>query len=350
MVDHNQLTPEEEQEQNQLLIQDLHRYYNTRAQDNDSLSRIHAGLLEKTATSLPVSRDHEMAQPLLPLQTQRARNTRRKLEQSFIKDRPRYRSLGTLAAAILLVALVGSFALLLHHGQGTGAVEHGWTLVAKFSGTGSQTITGQNIEVGQKFRLLITCTNTQEGRIDITYNIGNESTMCSASRTPQHGPGAIAISTARAFPTIHTIEVTTDASTSWELFFFRDTSYSPLTIDTADWQLVLPETDGTGNQNVTWRTDVTLPRTLALQFVCHGTGSIQISLQQMNNTSEIAGVHAPCNGQTNFDVTDISGQSEKIFQIQITTGTDNDWQVLLAGCTNGKPRCGITTVIPTSTP
>ena len=350
MLDHDQLTPEEIWEQNQPLIEDLRRYYNTRAEDNASLARIHARLLAKTATSLPVTRSHEMAQAPLQLQTQRARNTGRKLEQAFTKDRPRYRFLGTLAAAILLVALIGSFALLLHHGQGTGAVEHGWSLVAKFSGRGSQTITGQNIEVGQKFRLLITCTNTQEGRVDIKYNIGTDGTMCSASRSPQHGPGAIAISPARAFPTIHTIEVTTDASTSWELFFFRDTSYSPLTIDTADWRPVLPETDGTGNENGTWGTDVTLPRTLALQFVCHGTGYIQISLQQMNNTSEIAGARAPCNGQTNFDVTDTAGISEKIFQVQITTGTDNDWQVLLAGCTNGKPRCGITTVIPTSTP
>jgi hypothetical protein len=349
MLDHDQLTPEETWEQNQPLIQDLRRYYNTRAEDSASLSRIQVRLLEKTATSLPVTGSHEMAQAPLQLQRQRARNTGKKLEQAFTKDRPRYRSLGTLAAAILLVALVGSFALLLHHGQGTGTVKHGWSLVAKLSGRGSQTITGQNIEVGQKFRLLITCTNTLEGRVDIKYNIGTASTMCSVSRSTSLGPGDIAISPARAFPTIHTIEVTTDASTSWELFFFRDTSYSPLTIDTADWQSLLSEMDGTGNENVTWG-DVTLPRTLALQFVCHGTGYIQISLQQMNNTSEIAGARALCNGQTNFDVTDLSGQSEKVFQVQITTGADNDWQVLLAGCTNGKPRCGITTVIPTSTP
>lgn len=55
-------------------------------------------------------------------------------------------------------------------------------------------------------------------------------------------------------------------------------------------------------------------------------------------------------GQTNLDVTDTAGQSEKVFQVHITIDAENDWQVLLAGCTNGKPRCGITTGIPTSTP
>jgi hypothetical protein len=346
MLNHDHLTPEETWEENQPLIQDLRRYYNTRAEDSASLSRIQARLVEKTV-SLPVIEDREESPP--QLRTRREKNTSREFAQAFAKDTFRYRSLSTLAAAILLVALVGSFALLFHLRQGMGAVEHRWILVARFSGTGNKTITRQNIEVGQKFRLLITCTNSQKGRVDIKYNIGTAGTMCSASSSAQLGPGDSAISPARAFPTIHTIEVTTDASTSWELFFFRDTSYSPLTIDTANWHPVLPEKDGTGNGNVTWGTDVTLPRTLALQFVCHGTGYIQISLQQMNNTSEIAGARAPCNGQTNFDVTDISRISVKVFQVQITTDADNDWQVLLAGCTNGKPHCGITTVIPNST-
>jgi hypothetical protein len=350
MLNHDQSIPEETQEQNQFLIQDLRRYYNTRAEDNTSLARIHARLLEKTAKSLPVTRDHEVAQPPLQLQTQRDRNTRRKFAQVLAKDRPRYRSLGTLAAAVLLVALVGSFALLLHLGQGTGALEHGWSLAAKFSGTGNQTITRQNIEVGQKFGWRIICTNTQEGVVAIKYNLGSGSTACSANISTQLGPVGIATSPI-AFPPIQTIEVTTNASTSWELFFFRATDYHPLTVNTADWHPLLSEMDGTGNSNETLG-NTSLPRTLALQFVCHGTGDIQISLlpNGVPDTSEIAGAHAPCNGQTNFDVTDIAGQSEKVFQVQITTGADNDWQVLLAGCTNGKPHCGITTVTPTSTP
>ena len=350
MLDHNQLTPEEAREQNQPLIQDLRRYYNTRADDNVSLAHIQTRLLEKTAASLPVTRDDRVARPPLLLPGRNERHTRREFAQVFAKDRLRYRSLGTLAAATLLVALIGSFALLSHLGQGMGAVERGWSLVAKFSGTGNQTITGQNIEVGQKFGWRITCTNTQEGVVAIKYNLGSGSTGCSANRPTQLGPVGIATSPI-AFPPIQTIEVTTNASTSWELLFFRATDYQPLTVNTADWQPLLSEMNGTGNSNETLG-NTSLPRTLALQFVCHGTGDIQISLlpNGVPDTSEIAGARAPCNGQTNFDVTDIAGQSEKVFQVQITTGADNDWQVLLAGCTNGKPHCGLTTVTSTSTP
>ncbi len=350
MLDHNQLTPEEEQEQNQLLIQYLRRYYNTRAQDNESLTRIHAGLLEKTATSLPVSRDHEAAQPPLQLQTQHDRNTRRKLRQVLAKDRPRYRSLGTLAAAILVVALVGSFALFLHLGQGTGAVEHGWNLVAQFSGTGNQTITRLNIEVGRKFGWHITCTNTQEGGVTVQFNnIANGWSACRAHNTEPPGPEGSVLS-ARDLPPIQTIEVTTDASTSWELLLFRGTYYPPLSIDTANWHPLLNEMDGRGN--TTWTMGVTLPRTWALLLACHGTGDIQISLQPdgLANTSEITGAQAPCNGQSIFDVSDIPVQSGSVIQVHITTSADNDWQVLLLGCTNGKPSCGLRTVPSTGTP
>lgn len=353
MLDHHQLIPEEMQEQNQPLIQDLRRYYHTRAEDNASLARIHARLLEKTATSLPASRDHEAAQPPLQSQTQRERNTRRKLEQAIAKERPWYHSLGTLAAAILLVALVGSFALLLHLGPGTGAVEHGWSLVAKFSGTGNKTITRQHIEVGRKFGWLITCTNTQEGGVAVKFNIGSGWSACRlANNTGSLGPGPSDLSdlSAADLPPIQTIEVTTAASTSWELLLFRGTYYPPLRIDTTYWHPLLNETDGSGN--ATWTVGATLPRTWALQFVCHGTGDVQVSLQSgdIPHSSEITGARAPCNGQTNFDVTDMVGQSVNVFQVQITTGADNDWQVIIIGCTNGKPHCGITTVTPTSTP
>ncbi len=165
--------------------------------------------------------------------------------QTFVKDKTRYRSFGTLAAAILLVILVGAFALLLHTGPGTGAVEHGWSLVTKFSGTGNQTITGQNIEVGHKFGWLITCTNTQEGGIAVKFNEnanGSSWSVCQGSNTGPLGPEADITSPA-TLPLIHTIVVTTAASTSWELLLFKGTYYPPLSIDTANWHPLL-ERDG----------------------------------------------------------------------------------------------------------
>ena len=348
MLDHNQSTPEEVQEQYQPLIRDLRRYYNTRAEDNTSLARIQARLLEK-ATTLPVSKRPEQTPPSSRAKQQK---NRRKLMQTFAKDRPRYRTLGTLAAAILLVILVGSFTLLIHFGTGTRTVQHGWTLVARFSGTGSQTITGQNIEVGHKFGWFIACTNTQEGEIAVKFNEnanGSEWSTCGGSSTGTLGPGASLWSPA-ILPPIHTIVVTTDASTSWELLLFKGTYYPPLSIDTANWHPLLDEMDSSGNG--TWGVNVTLPRTWALAFVCHGTGDIQISLQSGygHNPPQISGASAPCNGQPNLDVTDGSGQGEQVSQVQVTTGADNDWQAIIIACTNGKPHCGITNVTPTPTP
>jgi len=109
--------------------------------------------------------------------------------------------------------------------------------------------------------------------------------------------------------------------------------------------------DGSGNE--TWTMGgVTLPRTWALLFACHGTGDIQNSLQPdgLANTSEITGAHAPCNGQSIFNVSDRPVQSESVIQVHITTSTDNDWQVLLIGCTNGKSSCGLRTVPSPGTP
>jgi len=349
MLDHNQLTPEETREQNQPLIQDLGRYFNTRAEDSASLARIQVRLIEK-ATSLPVTENTGESPPLSRAKHQK--DAGRKFMRTFVKDRSRYRSLGTLAAAILLVVLVGSFVLLLHTGTGTGAVEHGWSLVAKFSGTGNQTITGQNIEVGHKFGWLITCTNTQEGSIAVKFDEnadGSSWSICQGSNTGPLGPGANIASPA-TLPPIHTIVVTTDASTSWELLLFKGTYYPPLSIDTANWHALLNEMDGSGNGM--WGVHVTLPRTWALQFVCHGTGDFQISLRSGSgyNSPEVSGTRAPCNGQTNFNVLDTAGQGERVSQVQFTTGADNDWQAIIIGCTNGKPHCGITTVTPASTP
>lgn len=346
MLDHNQLTPEETQEQNQSLIQGLRRYYNTRAEDTISLARIQARLIEK-ATSLPVA--ESSVETPLSSRAKQQKNARRTLIQTFTKNRPRRRTFGTLAATILLAILVGSFALLIHTRPGTGAIQHGWTLVAQFSGTGSKTISRQHIEVGRKFGWLVTCTNTQEGGVAVKFNIGNGWSACRASRTGSPGPVISNLSTLD-FPPIQTIEVTTNASTSWELLLFKGTYYPPLSIDRTNWQPLLSEMDGTGNGTV--GVGVTLSRTWGLLFSCHGTGDIQISLQPPNgdNTSEIAGASTPCNGQPNFDVSDISGLSEQVFQMQITTGADNDWQVLLVACSNGKPRCGITIVTPTATP
>ena len=66
-------------------------------------------------------------------------------------------SLTTLVAAVLLVALIGSFTLVLQQGQKTTAipqtrhVAHDWSLVEQLSGKGTMTFTGKHIELGHKY-------------------------------------------------------------------------------------------------------------------------------------------------------------------------------------------------------
>jgi hypothetical protein len=62
MLDHDQLIPEETLEQNQVLIEDLSHYYETRDEDRASLARIRTRLLQNAATSLPIADAETMTQ------------------------------------------------------------------------------------------------------------------------------------------------------------------------------------------------------------------------------------------------------------------------------------------------
>lgn len=362
MLDHDQLTPAETQEQNQLLIQDLSRYYDTRAEDSASLARIRARLLQRAAGPLPLVDEGELTQPPLFLPARRARDTGIRLVHTFAKDRLRHPYLNALVAAMLLLALVGSFVVVLSLQQGTAtppkplAVARGWNVVATFHGTGHRTIMGQDIELGRRYGWLLTCTNTADGWVGVIFNGDKkaaETITCGGTPLEPLAPNDSASATV-AFAPIHTIEIVTSSSPpsiSWELFLFKGIYHPPLKIDTANWHALSSEMDGTGS--ATWGgVDATLPKTWALEFVCYGTGSFKVDLESGNqpNVSEIAGYMAPCNGQTNFNVAYLVGQGMTVSQVQITTNASNDWQILLLGCTNNKPNCGITSQTPTPTP
>ncbi len=352
MLDRDQET----QEQNQPLIQDLRRYYNTRAEDTASLSRIRERLLQKASASLPAAGEHTEAPSSQLSQRQPGRNTRMNFAHEVARNRSRYPFLTTLAAAALLIVLVGSLALaisLRKGATGSPAVAHGWSLLAKFSGTGNKTITRQNIQVGHRYGWLITCTSSQEGTVSVSINGGGGSSMCPSNITGPLGPEADISAPVEMAP-IQTFAVTTtNASISWEFFIFKGTYYPPMGIDTANWHTLLNgmnEMRGTGGDF--WGgIDVTLPKTWALQFLCYGTGNITIILQSSPdpNVHPITSATAPCNGQTTFDVSSTE-QGVHISQVQITTDATNDWQVALLGCTNGKPHCGISTSASTVTP
>jgi len=349
MLDHDLIDAEKEA-QNQPLISDLTRYFDTQAEDRASLASIRARLLQKTATTLPVAEPVEEVEEIklpTPLPLYRAKNAR-------VKPIRRHPYLNALVAACLLVVLVGSFAIVINRRTtSTGkyppapapAVAHDWSIAASFSGEGSKTINGLNIEVGHRYGFLVACENTPSGTVYASINNGDETggTVCGQKTVEPLSPENSMLSPG-IFPPVRAIQVTANASTSWKLWIFKGVYYPPLNILGPEFQPLHAEMDGTGNSTIVL--NVTIPATAwHLGFECHGTGTFEIGLWS-NTDSAIADItdlkNDPCNGQPNGD---LSGkgylQGTVIHQIRIKTGAENDWQVVLGGCTNGLLFCGI---------
>ncbi len=358
MLTPDQLTPEEAQSQNQPLIQDLGHYYDTRSDDAASMERMRARFLQKASASLPAASTGNVT----PFPTMSQTPSQEKRGMKIPQRVARHPYLNTLAAAVLLVVLVGASVLALQLRQGTSigsdqpTIAHDWSIIARFSGTGNRTLTGLNIDVGNKYGWLINCTNTSSGLLSLKLN-GQESgdMPCSTKTVGPLAPIGSYTSPAAYVPPIYSIEVTAPASTSWDLLLFKGVYYPPLSIDKANWQTLHEEIDGTGS--TTWSgIDATLPKTWGLVYTCHGTGTFKVSLwsnaqpASPDTTPDIIGFTDRCDGQPRFNQMNTIGEGKIVHQILITTGANNDWQFVLVGCTNGRPSCGVTTVPATSTP
>lgn len=126
MLTPDQCTPEEIREQNRPLVQELGRYYDTHAEDNASLARIRERLRQKTAASLPVADTGKISH----IQASRARDPEMESRHTSAKARAQHPVLPTLAAAVLVVVLIGFFALVLQRrGTSGGSRPPGSTLI-----------------------------------------------------------------------------------------------------------------------------------------------------------------------------------------------------------------------------
>ena len=114
MADKNELTPEEVDEQNQRLIQDLRRMYPTSAQVAQPLARVQQRLFH---SSDGMQQDEMSTPPQLSQRTQRARAS-----TVNPKGKAWQRRMGTLAAAVFATLLVGTLILVLNlaHQSRTG--------------------------------------------------------------------------------------------------------------------------------------------------------------------------------------------------------------------------------------
>ena len=142
------------------------------------------------------------------------------------------------------------------------------------------------------------------------------------------------------FAPIQSIKITTEPSISWQFLLFIGTYYAPLSIDPG-FQALLNEVDGTGSEALVGM-NLSLPAIWELLFTCHGTGIFQIELQNgpAFSTPGLGGAQTPCDGRLNSGLYNEGSQGEKVTQIQITTGAENDWQVAILGCAVGNFVCG----------
>lgn len=306
-------------EQDQQLVQHLQRLYDTRSEDAQSLARIRERLLKISEGSLPISDPDQTTTTTTPLTTVKTRSQgTRETDMQFI--RPTFdekktwlRPLSAIAAVLIVAIIVSSLALLLTHlrqgttGNNTGVftIRQGWTQLTMYSGTGSITITGQNIELPRLWGDANSCVGT--GKLDIwltgkqtMINTGRDS--CQSALSTIVAPQSISFEVSASTPQIQTIKVTVDANTKWHLLIVQAVTQPALTIGPEWIHGIGIGGDGSSGEAVAEVGAYTnsagqtiLPKTWGMVFVCTGTGNGHIQFIPDNGVGKIA--LPPCDEQ-----------------------------------------------------
>ncbi|HEX6110078.1 MAG TPA: hypothetical protein VFZ02_11760 [Ktedonobacteraceae bacterium] len=306
-------------EQDRQLVQVLQRIYDTRAEDAQSLERIRERLLTISAGSLPVS-DHDLTTATTPpLRTEKARSQGTKktnirfIRSTFDGKKTWLRPLSTIAAVLLVAIIVGSLALLLirlrqdttGNGSRVFSLRQGWMQLALYSGRGSKTITGQNIELPRLWGDANTCVGTGKLNIELTgkqtmMNMGRDS--CQSALSTIVAPQSISFEVSASTPQIQTIKVTVDANTKWHLLIVQAMTQPALTIGPEWIHSIGIGGDGSSSEAVASVGAYTnsagqtiLPKTWGMVFVCTGTGNGHIQFIPDHGVGKIA--LPPCDEQ-----------------------------------------------------
>ena len=225
MTERDTFTPEERDEQNRALIEQLRRMYTTHGEDAQSLARARVRLLQNSSEALPRS---PLSQPVptihpLPASSQRRREGKSKMQflhAALYERRSWQQRLATIAAVFFIVVIVGSLiVVLLQRQQGHVAnppqLRPGWTQAAYLSGSGSHTFTHLHITLSTVWGIADGCTG--KGTLDILLaDIYHElERPCSAVTPKDVGPWQINLESATQ--TLETIIVKATGSMNWYL-------------------------------------------------------------------------------------------------------------------------------------
>jgi hypothetical protein len=250
--------------------------------------------------------------------------------------------LSLLAAVLLVAVLVGSLALLLHRsppgpGGGPGSVfrlRPGWTEIVEYSGTGSQTITGQDIELPRLEGSAYGCVGSGGLRIEISeenYTVPSVfliTDRCSALPPPVVSPATFSFHNT-PLGKLDTIKVTANAKTRW-FFQFTQPAKQPTLRLGSEWGF---ETgfSGEGNDSTQGLNEVvqTPYKTWGLVFTCFGTGKGYVQL-----TPDLGKINIPpCTGLPSL--VRVHYPAATILQAaQIMVTGDILYDVEIFGCTN----------------
>ncbi len=222
------------------------------------------------------------------------------------RQRAWQRRLSALVAVVVLLALVGTLALLfLQHGQSTGGIfqiRPGWQQIALYSGTGNKTITGLHLQLPSMWGSAFTCIGS--GGVDVKTTgplftgVGGTNDCQAIDHHPVAPTGFEFDVTPHA--EIQTMTVKADEHTRWYLLFVQKVPQPSFTLGPgwASWGGI----GGTGNGRMS---NAILPPPYQASlwgavFVCtgSGTGTIQFTEMGESDPSGSEGIQTPpCDGQ-----------------------------------------------------
>ena len=344
MSDHNDLLPEERDEQNQSLITSLRHSYATHSEDKQSLTRIRERLLQATADSLPRA-GQTPSVPLMPHAHQKGKTDMQFIHSKFYEGKTWQQRLGTLVAVILVLVLVGSFATLFyvqsHHSNvsSQSVLSPGWKQVASFSGTGSKTLSNLNIQLTQLWGNSIGCVGNGEVKFEFVEISHNAISGCS-SDTPslQQDASVSSLIEPQEFQfsqssklTIHTIKVTATGTLTWyvHLASANVTAMPFLSTLTAPKYRWISYSGLGGNGNGAMSSFVDSVRTVGLVMRCDTKSALQIKFGYPNSAPKTLA----CDTNTNFYVIHFL-QSEALQNIQVHPSNAGSWYLETVRCTN----------------
>jgi hypothetical protein len=257
------------------------------------------------------------------------------------RKRPVRRWVMALAAVLLVGVLVGGFALLTTRNAGVGAspfsLYRGWTQVALYQGTGSQTISIGNLQMPRIWGYAYTCKGS--GSVDITMKgpaytgeTGTDQCTSAAKISP------MSLSLMLAPVDLQTLKVTANASTRWSFQIVEEAVQPSWPLRTSSWASdiglggswtdhslvradVLPLYNEAGQQFV--------PKVWGLLFVCIGTGHGAVRLSPGAETINFPA----CDGQPKFTPLRYPIGTQ-VKEIQVTPMGNMLWSALLIGCTS----------------